>query len=84
MMSKNTSIVLGEHFDQFIASQLSVGRYGSASEVVRQGLRLLEEHEQKYAVIRQSLIAGESSGESTPLSMVEIVAKAKRKAGLIA
>jgi antitoxin ParD1/3/4 len=83
-MAKNTSIVLGRHFDQFIATQVSEGRYGSASEVVRQGLRLLEEHEQKYAVIRNSLIAGENSGESTPLSMEEIVRKAKRKAGSIA
>jgi antitoxin ParD1/3/4 len=83
-MAKNTSIVLGEHFDQFIATQVSVGRYGSASEVVRQGLRLLEEHEQRYAAIRQSLIEGENSGKSTPLLMADIVSKAKRKAGLIA
>jgi antitoxin ParD1/3/4 len=83
-MAKNTSIVLGDHFDQFIANQLSVGRYGSASEVVRQGLRLLEEHEQKYAAIRQALIAGEDSGQSTPLMMAEVISKAKRKAGLIA
>jgi antitoxin ParD1/3/4 len=83
-MAKNTSIVLGDHFDQFIANQLSVGRYGSASEVVRQGLRLLEEHEQKYAAIRQALIDGENSGQSSPLVMAEVVRKAKIKAGSIA
>jgi antitoxin ParD1/3/4 len=83
-MAKSTSIVLGEHFDRFIANQLNVGRYGSASEVVRQGLRLLEEHEQKYAVLRQALIDGENNGLSTPLVMADVVRKAKRKAGLIA
>jgi antitoxin ParD1/3/4 len=83
-MAKNTSIVLGNHFDQFIVDQLKVGRYGSASEVVRQGLRLLEEHEQKYAAIRQALIDGENSGQSSPLVMAEVVRKAKLKAGSIA
>lgn len=83
-MAKNTSIVLGDHFDQFIANQLNVGRYGSASEVVRQGLRLLEEHEQKYAAIRQALIDGENSGQRSPLVMAEVVRKAKLKAGSIA
>lgn len=83
-MAKNTSIVLGDHFDEFISKQLILGRYGSASEVVRQGLRLLEEHEQKYATIRQALMAGENSGQSTPLVMAEVIGKAKRKVGLLA
>jgi antitoxin ParD1/3/4 len=83
-MAKNTSIVLGEHFDRFISMQLDIGRYGSASEVVRQGLRLLEEHEQKYAAIRQALNDGENSGQSTPLVMADVISKAKSKAGLVA
>ncbi len=83
-MAKNTSIVLGDHFDQFIANQLNVGRYGSASEVVRQGLRLLEEHEQNYSAMRQALIDGENSGQSSPLVMSEVVRKAKLKASSIA
>jgi antitoxin ParD1/3/4 len=83
-MAKNTSIVLGDHFDQFIAKQLNVGRYSSASEVVRQGLRLLDEHEQKYASIRQALLDGENSGQSSPLVMAEVARKARLKSGSIA
>ncbi|MBN9428445.1 MAG: type II toxin-antitoxin system ParD family antitoxin [Burkholderiales bacterium] len=81
-MAKNTSIVLGEHFETFIAAQLEKGRYGSASEVVRQALRLLEEHEQKVEALRQALIEGENSGPSTPLDMKEILSKARKRAGL--
>jgi len=81
-MAKNTSIVLGDHFDQFISAQIKHGRYGSASEVVRQGLRLLEEHEQKVATLRQALLDGETSGKSKPLQMKSIIRAAKREAGL--
>ena len=65
-MSKNTSISLGDHFTAFVDRQLVQGRYGSASEVVRAGLRLLEEHETKLAALRAALIDGERSGPSTP------------------
>lgn len=81
-MARNTSISLGEHFEQFIASQVQNGRYGSASEVVRQGLRMLEEHEQKVAALRQALIDGENSGPSSPLDMNALLREAKREAGL--
>ena len=60
-MAKNTSITLGEHFDGFIASQVNTGRYGSVSEVVRAGLRKLEEDESKLQLLRQKLQAGENS-----------------------
>ncbi len=59
--NKNTSITLGKHFDAFIAEQLKAGRYASTSEVVRAGLRLLEEEETKLATLRQMLDEGESS-----------------------
>ena len=63
-MARNTSVSLGDHFDQFIAEQIDSGRYGSASEVVRAGLRLLESTESKLEVLRNALIAGERSGRS--------------------
>ncbi len=61
-MARNTSMSLGEHFDDFIAHQLESGRYGSASEVVRAGLRLLEDSENKLRALRQALVEGEQSG----------------------
>ena len=61
-MARNTSITLGPHFDVFIAAQLENGRYGSASEVVRAGLRLLEETESKLERLRRLLEEGEQSG----------------------
>ncbi|WP_417760672.1 type II toxin-antitoxin system ParD family antitoxin [Shewanella sp.] len=61
-MAKNTSITLGEHFDGFIAKQIKSGRYGSASEVIRSALRLLETQETKMNTLRQLLVEGEESG----------------------
>lgn len=61
-MGKNTSISIGQHFDLFIQNQIDTGRYASTSEVVRAGLRLLEEEEQKLRLLRQALIDGEDSG----------------------
>ena len=62
-MAKNTSMSLGDHFAGFIETQVNNGRYGSASDVVRAGLRLLEEHEARVQVLKDALIAGENSGE---------------------
>lgn len=61
-MAKNTSITLGEHFDGFISQQVQSGRYGSASEVIRSALRLLETQETKMNTLRQLLVEGEESG----------------------
>ncbi|MBB3777468.1 antitoxin ParD1/3/4 [Xanthomonas arboricola] len=63
-MARNTSVSLGDHFDEFIASQVESGRYSSASEVVRAGLRLLETSEGKLEMLRNALAAGERSGRA--------------------
>jgi antitoxin ParD1/3/4 len=61
-MARNTSVSLGDHFVDFIDAQVQAGRYGSASDVVRAGLRLLEEHEARVKALRDALVAGEESG----------------------
>ncbi len=72
-MGKNTSVTLGSHFDEFIAQQLSTGRFGSASEVIRAGLRILEEEESKLEALKAALKAGEKSGFSENYSINSII-----------
>lgn len=73
-MHKNTSVTLGSHFEYFISDQVGSGRYGSASDVIRAGLRLLEERENKLALLKAALIAGEKSG-LIPYSMDSIISE---------
>jgi antitoxin ParD1/3/4 len=61
-MGKNTSISLGSHFEQFIQSKIGEGRFSNASEVIRAGLRLLEEEEQKIYALRKAIQDGIDSG----------------------
>jgi antitoxin ParD1/3/4 len=63
-MAKNTSVSIGDHFEGFIDAQVNDGRYSSASDVVRAGLRLLEDQEVRLAALRAALITGEQSGIS--------------------
>ena len=76
-MSRNTSISLGDHFTDFIDQQVTGGRYSSASDVVRAGLRLLEEDEARLEALRAALVEGERSGTARPLD-VEAFLKARR------
>lgn len=64
-MGKNTSFSLDDHFGTFIQNQVAAGRYSNASDVVRAGLRLLEERETRLAALRLALEEGEQSGEVT-------------------
>jgi antitoxin ParD1/3/4 len=62
VMAKNTSILLGDYFENFINSLVKSGKYASASEVVRSALRMFEEEELKKAELIKELIKGEESG----------------------
>lgn len=81
-MSRNTSVTLGAHFESFIGSQIAEGRYGSASEVVRAGLRLLEEREVELEALRRALKDGEDSGIGTrPMDEIFAAARQRFEAG---
>ena len=58
---KNTSISLGDYFDQFVSRQVSVGRYKNVSDVIRAGLRLLENEESKTIALRNAIQEGLNS-----------------------
>ncbi len=78
-MAKNTSISLGDQFADFIDAQVSSGRFGSASEVVRAGLRLLQEHEVKLVALRAALVEGEASGPARPFNRKKFVERMRGK-----
>jgi antitoxin ParD1/3/4 len=83
MASRNTSISLGDHMLSFTQQQVATGRYSSTSDVVRAGLRLLEDHEARVQALREALIAGENSGPSTPFDFDRFIAakRAQQPAG---
>ncbi len=80
-MARNTSITLGDYFDEFVKSRISAGRYNNASEVVRAGLRLLEEEENKVIALKDAIKEGIDSGIATDFDPKEHLAelKANRK-----
>jgi antitoxin ParD1/3/4 len=61
-MGRNTSISLGDHFENFVDSKVSTGRFKNASEVIRAGLRLLEEEETKVVALKKAIKDGIDSG----------------------
>ena len=77
-MGKHTSFSLGDHFSGFIEAKVTEGRYGSASDVVRAGLRLLEEQETRLSALRAALVDGEESGSATPFDIDEFIAEKRR------
>lgn len=79
-VGRHTSFSLDDHYSAFIDGEVASGRYRSASDVVRSALRLLEDRETQLRAVRQALIDGENSGESTPFDFDEFLAH-KRGAG---
>ncbi len=76
-MARNTSVSLGNHFVGFIDERVASGRYNSASDVIRAGLRLLEEHETRVEALREALIEGERSGSARPFDFDEFIDRKK-------
>jgi antitoxin ParD1/3/4 len=81
-VSKNTSISIGDYFENFIQNRISAGRYKNASEVVRAGLRLLEEEEKKIIILKEAIREGEESGiahDYSPESHLEQLKSARTR-----
>ncbi len=77
-MARTTSVTIGESLDLFVERMIKTGRYGSTSEVMRSALRLLEQQENQQDLLRNALIEGENSGESS-LSLQEVAAQRKAR-----
>ncbi|HMQ58615.1 MAG TPA: type II toxin-antitoxin system ParD family antitoxin [Rhizobiaceae bacterium] len=73
-MGKNTSVVIGERQQAFLRRQIEAGRFGSASEAVREGLALLEERESRIEELRKAIDEGDASGVYGEIDMCEFLA----------
>jgi len=84
-MGKNTSVILGNHYEKFVGTQVGSGKYGSTSEVIRAGLRLLEERETAVSTLQAALIEGEKSGLSarSPDEIISAVIEKRRENGTL-
>ena len=76
-MSKNTSIALGDHFQDFVQGLVSRGRFGTTSEVIRAGLRLLEEQDARLVALQKAIQEGIDSGPAEPSTLMPIPAPGK-------
>ena len=81
-MGRNTSVILGEHFDEFIKSEIDSGRYNSVSEIIRSGLRMLEDESKKIKLINEALAVGEESGKARVFDNENFKRKMKKKIGV--
>lgn len=79
LMARNTSVSLGEHFEEFVQERISWGRYKNASEVIRAGLRLLEAEEQKFYALKSAIEEGLNSGVSTDFDPQQFLDKLKQE-----
>ena len=83
---KNTSISLGNYFDQFVQAQVTAGRYKNVSEVIRAGLRLLENEENKVVALQKAIQEGIDSGiadDFDPLKNLDQLKEKRRKNGRV-
>lgn len=83
-MGRNTSVSLGNYFEDFVEGRITVGRYKNASEVIRAGLRLLEEEENKVSALKSAIQEGIQSGIAKnfdPIKHIETLKANKRKNG---
>ncbi|EFK54523.1 type II toxin-antitoxin system ParD family antitoxin [Corynebacterium genitalium ATCC 33030] len=77
-MAKNTSVTLGPHYEEFIAQMVASGRYATSSEVIRAGLRMIEDYEQRLEVLRREIQKGEESGLAEDFDFNKFIEKMKR------
>lgn len=83
-MGRNTSVSLGDYFESFVDNEVSEGRYRNASEVIRAGLRLLEEEENRIEILKNAIKAGIDSGFATgfnPKTHLKALKADRRKNG---
>jgi len=80
-MGRNTSVSLGDYFENFVDNRISEGRFNNASEVIRAGLRLLEEEESKIIALKIAINEGIESGIAenfNPINHLEFLKSQKR------
>ncbi len=78
-MGRNTSVSLGDYFENFVDSRVSEGRFKNASEVIRAGLRLLEEEESKIIVLKKAISEGIESGIAKDFDTIKHLESLKAK-----
>lgn len=82
-MGRNTSVSLGDYFENFVDGRISEGRFKNASEVIRAGLRMLEDEENKITALKKAITDGIESGiaeDFNPKQHLEALKAKKRDA----